>query len=58
MLNNPLDEIKKRENIENKTDLENEVKPLFNKSRILFLISVFIVISIPLFYRYLNYYFL
>lgn len=55
MLNNPLDEIKKRESIEVETDLENEVKPLFNKSRILFLIVVFFVVSLPLIYRYFSY---
>jgi hypothetical protein len=55
MLNNPLDEIKKRESIEVETDLENEIKPLFNKSRILFLIVVFFVVSLPLIYRYFSY---
>jgi len=55
MLNNPSDEIKNREEKENNL---NESVWLFTKSRILFLISVFIVVSIPLFYRYLSYYFL
>jgi len=32
-----------------------EMKPLFTKSRIIFLISVFLVISMPLVYRYLSY---
>ncbi len=32
-------------------------KPLFTKSRILFLISVFIVISMPLIYRQLEFLF-
>lgn len=34
---------------------ENTPKPLFTKSRILFLIVVFIVISIPLVYRQFEY---
>ena len=41
------------------TEVENnnkeEVKPLFTKSRIIFLISVLIVMSMPLAYRYLSY---
>jgi len=53
MLNNPIDEIKKRNNTEEYT---NNKKPewLFTRSRILFLISVFIVFSLPLIYRYIS----
>ena len=54
MLNNPLEEIKNRENsIEESA--KRGVTPLFTKSRIYFLISVFIVVSIPLLYRNLAY---
>lgn len=41
----------KIEKIQN-TNKEN--KPLFTKSRILFIISVFIVFSLPLIYRYIS----
>ena len=34
---------------------EKEIKPLFTRSRILFLIVVFLVMSMPLIYRYLSY---
>lgn len=50
MLNNPIDEIKRREY----NNLEKKPEWLFTRSRILFLISVFIVFSLPLIYRYLS----
>lgn len=34
--------------------MENNKKPLFTKSRILFLISVFIVFMMPLYYKLLE----
>lgn len=38
--------------IGNESEIENKrIKPLFTKSRIFFLVSVFIVMSIPLAYR-------
>jgi hypothetical protein len=51
MLNNPVDEINRRQ-----TEEKVIKKPewLFTKSRILFLISVFIVFLLPLIYRYFS----
>lgn len=52
MLNNPFEEIKNREVEE--VDLK-EPTWLFTKSRIFFLIVVFIVMCIPLIYRHFEY---
>lgn len=52
MLNNPIDEINKRNS---ECDENEEIKPLFTKSRILFLIVVFSVFLMPLIYRYFTY---
>ena len=54
MLNNPIDEIKKRNNIDEEYTNNRKPEWLFTRSRILFLISVFIVFSLPLIYRYIS----
>lgn len=44
-----------KENIEDDNIEKKEIKPLFTRSRILFLIVVFIVMSMPLIYRQFEY---
>ena len=54
MLSDPYEEINRRKN-ENNPENKNEAnKWLFTKSRILFLISVFVVFSLPLIYRFFS----
>ncbi len=54
MLSDPYEEINRRKS-ENNPENKNEVnKWLFTKSRILFLISMFVVFSLPLIYRFFS----
>jgi len=54
MLNNPYEEIERRKKEKNiLNEIKNE-KWLFTKSRILLLVSIFIVFLLPLIYRYFS----
>ncbi len=56
MLTDPYEEIKRRKNNENIIEERKIENWLFTRSRILFLISVFAVFSLPLIYRYFSIY--